>query len=117
MGRRRVPADLKQIADPPPYLIPRGVLEPGETSCVAVVGARAASEAGLGMAERLGFELAAHGFVVVSGLAAGSTARPIAERSTLAGARLRCLDAGSMSPTHRSIAGSQTRSSRDAARS
>jgi DNA processing protein len=65
------PSNLKQIADPPPYLIARGVLEPNDSSCVAVVGARAASEAGLRMAQRLGFELAAHGFVVVSGLARG----------------------------------------------
>jgi DNA processing protein len=65
------PANLKQIADPPPYLIARGSLEPNDTACVAVVGARAASEAGLRMAQRLGFELAAHGFVVVSGLARG----------------------------------------------
>jgi len=65
------PPNLKQIADPPPYLIARGVLEPNNTACVAVVGARAASEAGLRMAQRLGFELAAHGFVVVSGLARG----------------------------------------------
>lgn len=65
------PANLKQIADPPPYLIARGLLEPDDTACVAVVGARAASEAGLRMAERLGFELAARGFVVVSGLARG----------------------------------------------
>ena len=65
------PPNLKQIADPPPYLIARGVLEPNDTACVAVVGARAASEAGLRMAQRLGFELAARGFVVVSGLARG----------------------------------------------
>ena len=65
------PANLKQIADPPPYLVARGLLEPRATACVAVVGARAASEAGLRMAQRLGFELAAHGFVVVSGLARG----------------------------------------------
>jgi len=65
------PRNLKQIADPPPYLVARGLLYPDETACVAVVGARAASEAGLRMAERLGFELAAHGFVVVSGLARG----------------------------------------------
>jgi DNA processing protein len=31
------PPNLKQIADPPPYLIARGVLEPGQTACVAVV--------------------------------------------------------------------------------
>ena len=65
------PLNLKQIADPPPYLIARGLLEPNDTACVAVVGARAASEAGLRMAQRLGFELAARGFVVVSGLARG----------------------------------------------
>src|SRR3984893_1429108 len=65
------PANLKQIADPPPYLVARGLLEPRAAACVAVVGARAASEAGLRMAQRLGFELAAHGFVVVSGLARG----------------------------------------------
>src|ERR1700680_2416314 len=44
---------------------------PPATACVAAVGGRAASEAGLRMAQRLGFELAAHGFVVVSGLARG----------------------------------------------
>ncbi|HEV7988703.1 MAG TPA: DNA-processing protein DprA [Candidatus Binataceae bacterium] len=65
------PPNLKQIADPPPYLVARGLLEPNDTACVAVVGARAASEAGLRMAQRLGFELAARGFVVVSGLARG----------------------------------------------
>jgi DNA processing protein len=52
------PPNLKQIADPPPYLVARGMLRLGETACVAVVGARAASEAGLRMAQRLGFELA-----------------------------------------------------------
>jgi DNA processing protein len=65
------PPNLKQIADPPPYLVVRGVLNPDESACVAVVGARAASEAGLRMAERLGFELASRGFSVVSGLARG----------------------------------------------
>ena len=65
------PPNLKQIADPPPFLMARGLLEANDTACVAVVGARAASEAGLRMAQRLGFELAAHGFVVVSGLARG----------------------------------------------
>src|ERR1700689_4444784 len=65
------PPNLKQIADPPPYLIARGLLEANDPASVAVVGAPAASEAGLRMAQRLGFELAAHGFVVVSGLARG----------------------------------------------
>lgn len=65
------PSNLKHIADPPPYLFARGVLTDDDRGCVAVVGARAASEAGLRMAERMGFELAAHGFIVVSGLARG----------------------------------------------
>jgi DNA processing protein len=65
------PPNLKHIADPPPYLFARGVLTPEDRGSVAVVGARAASDAGLRMAERLGFELAAHGFIVVSGLARG----------------------------------------------
>lgn len=65
------PANLKHIADPPPYLFARGMLTTDDRAAVAVVGARAASEAGLRMAERLGFELAAKGVVVVSGLARG----------------------------------------------
>ncbi len=65
------PSNLKHIADPPPYLFIRGALSADDRAAVAVVGARAASEAGLRMAERLGLELAAHGIVVVSGLARG----------------------------------------------
>jgi DNA processing protein len=65
------PSNLKHISDPPPYLFARGVLTDDDRGAVAVVGARTASEAGLRMAERLGFELAAHGFIVVSGLARG----------------------------------------------
>lgn len=64
------PSNLRQIADPPPYFFLRGVL-PGEPRCIAVVGARTASEAGRRMAQRLGFELAGKGFAVVSGLARG----------------------------------------------
>ncbi len=65
------PPNLKHIADPPPYLFARGTLAADDRAAIAVVGARAASEAGLRMAERLGLELAAHGFIVVSGLARG----------------------------------------------
>ena len=65
------PAALRHIADPPPFLFVRGTMPAGGAPCVAVVGARAASEAGLRMARRLGFELAAKGFAVVSGLARG----------------------------------------------
>jgi DNA processing protein len=65
------PSNLRQIADPPPYLFIQGHLSPGETHYLAVVGARAASDAGRHMAHRLGLELAAKGFTVVSGLARG----------------------------------------------
>ena len=65
------PARLREIADPPPYLFVRGETPAPDTRCVAVVGARAASDAGRRMARRIGFELAAKGFTVVSGLARG----------------------------------------------
>src|ERR1700674_5830791 len=65
------PVNLRHIADPPPYFFIRGSLKPDDPRCVAVVGARAASDAGRRMAQRLGLELAAKGFTVVSGLARG----------------------------------------------
>jgi DNA processing protein len=65
------PVNLRHIADPPPYFFIRGNLKTGDSHCVAVVGARAASDAGRRMAQRLGLELAAKGFTVVSGLARG----------------------------------------------
>jgi DNA processing protein len=65
------PDNLREIADPPPYLFVRGPARLNEPGCLAIVGARAASEGGLRMAHRLGMELAAKGFTVVSGLARG----------------------------------------------
>ncbi len=65
------PANLRQIADPPPYFLLRGTLDAADPRFIAVVGARAASDAGRRMAHRLGLELAARGFTVVSGLARG----------------------------------------------
>lgn len=65
------PARLREIPDPPPYLFVRGETPAADTRCVGVVGARAASDAGRRMARRIGFELAAKGFTVVSGLARG----------------------------------------------
>jgi DNA processing protein len=65
------PPSLREIADPPPYLFVRGPASLHQPACLAIVGARAASEGGLRMAHRLGLELAAKGFTVVSGLARG----------------------------------------------
>jgi len=65
------PANLRQIADPPPYFLVRGTVAAADPKYIAVVGARAASDAGRRMAQRLGLELASKGFIVVSGLARG----------------------------------------------
>jgi DNA processing protein len=65
------PGLLREIADPPPYLFVRGPARLHQPACLAIVGARAASEVGLRMAHRLALELAAKGFTVVSGLARG----------------------------------------------
>jgi len=77
------PVNLRQIPDPPPLLYLRGSLPAGESECVAIVGARAASEAGLHMAHRLAMELALKGIVVISGLARGIDAE--AHRGALEG--------------------------------
>ncbi len=65
------PVSLREIPDPPPYLFVRGPAPLHQPGCVAIVGARAASDAGLRMSHRLGMELAAKGFTIVSGLARG----------------------------------------------
>jgi len=65
------PANLRQIVDPPPYFLLRGTIPANDPKLIAVVGARAASDAGRRMARRLGLELAGKGFTVVSGLARG----------------------------------------------
>lgn len=65
------PPNLRQIADPPPFLFVRGPASLTDSNSIAIVGARAASDIGRRMAQRLGLELAAKGFTVVSGLARG----------------------------------------------
>jgi DNA processing protein len=65
------PTNLRQIADPPPFLFVRGTAQMTGADCIAIVGARAGSDIGRRMAQRLGLELAAKGFTVVSGLARG----------------------------------------------
>jgi DNA processing protein len=65
------PVPLKQIYDPPLVLYVRGdaavISRPG----IAVVGTRHPTPYGIGMAERLGCDLAARGLVIFSGLARG----------------------------------------------
>jgi DNA processing protein len=65
------PPLLKQIYDPPLALYVRGnaaaLTEPG----IAIVGTRHPTPYGIGMAERLACDLAAHNLVIFSGLARG----------------------------------------------
>ncbi|MCM8782441.1 MAG: DNA-protecting protein DprA, partial [Candidatus Omnitrophica bacterium] len=65
------PKILKQIYDPPPLLYVRGKILRDNEFAVAIVGSRFASVYGTVTAERLGYDLASRGVVVVSGLARG----------------------------------------------
>jgi DNA processing protein len=65
------PAALMTIADPPPVIWVRGVIDRLSSHAVAIVGSRAGSPYALAVAERLAADLAARGVVVVSGLARG----------------------------------------------
>lgn len=71
LGDARYPTRLAAIPDPPLVLWLRGQVavlhEPG----IAIVGSRAATPYALSMAARIALDLAAAGFVVVSGLARG----------------------------------------------
>ncbi len=62
---------LRQIDSAPPLLALRGAANALRRACVAVVGARNASAAGLAFTERLARGLAGADYVVVSGLARG----------------------------------------------
>jgi DNA processing protein len=65
------PPHLLTITDAPPALWYRGHLDSVSRPGVALVGARAASTAGLEAARRLGAGVAARGLTVISGLARG----------------------------------------------
>jgi len=81
----RFPAPLLAIPDHPPALWWRGDPAAARPPAVALVGSRAASAAALEMAFTLGFELAARGVIVVSGLARGVDSA--AHRGALDGGR------------------------------
>ena len=66
-----MPPRLLAIPDPPAVLFVRGDLGVLPAPQVAIVGSRRATPAGARIARRLAGELAAHGFVVTSGLAQG----------------------------------------------
>jgi DNA processing protein len=65
------PALLREIPDPPPVLFVRGRAELLARPQLAIVGSRRATAGGRSNAGRFAGELAAGGFVITSGLAAG----------------------------------------------
>ena len=65
------PARLNEIYDPPLVLYVRGNVEVVSRPGIAIVGTRHPTPYGIGMAERLACDLAAHGLVIVSGMARG----------------------------------------------
>ena len=67
----RFPAALTALTDIPPALWYQGHLTAADSPAVAIVGSRAASAVAKETAARLGADLAAAGFTVVSGLARG----------------------------------------------
>lgn len=67
------PASLRPLQDPPVLLYYKGKLpDLSRRLCISVVGTRSMSEYGKRMAYKIGYELAAVGTVVVSGLALGN---------------------------------------------
>src|SRR4051812_50215669 len=80
------------IDDAPPLLAVRGQVDVLARSCVAIVGARNASAAGVKFAERLARELGEHGFGIVSGLARGIDAA--AHRASLQSGTIAVLAGG-----------------------
>jgi DNA processing protein len=77
------PERLREIYDPPTALYVRGEVGTLSQAGIAVVGTRHPTPYGLGMAERLSCDLAAHGLIIFSGLARGVDTA--AHRGCLAG--------------------------------
>ena len=65
------PNQLKHIYDPPMVLYVKGNVAALSGEGIAVIGTRHPTPYGLGMAERLAFDLAQRGFVILSGMARG----------------------------------------------
>ena len=65
------PTRLSEIYDPPLVLYVRGNVEAISHPGIAVVGTRHPTPYGIGMAERLACDLAAHGLIIFSGMARG----------------------------------------------
>ncbi len=68
------PTLLRQIHDPPPFLMAIGNVVPADAQAVAIVGSRGPTGYAIRMARELAEALAALGITVVSGLARGTDA-------------------------------------------
>ena len=71
LGNSNYPPLLAQISDPPKCIWTRGDIHALSRTCVAVIGARAASREGLIAAAEIAGDLARAGVVVIAGLARG----------------------------------------------
>ena len=71
MDDAEYPSRLRPIYDPPVVLYVRGNIAAVSQPGIAVVGTRHPTPYGMGMAERLGCDLAARGLAIISGLARG----------------------------------------------
>lgn len=65
------PENLRTVYDRPPLVFVAGELRPEDSRSVAVVGTRRPTDDGIARARRIGRHLAASGYTVASGLAAG----------------------------------------------
>lgn len=65
------PEALRQSYDPPLALYVWGELQPGDCHALAIVGSRKTTHYGVQTARQFGFQLAASGLTIVSGLARG----------------------------------------------
>jgi DNA processing protein len=107
LGTPDYPAALATVPDPPHLIYLRGRWEARDANSVAIVGSRHGTAYGRRIAERLGKDLAAAGFSVISGLARGVDGA--AHRGALkAGGRTIAVLAGGLSriypPEHADLA-------------
>ena len=70
-GDAEFPRRLLEIYDPPLVLYLKGCAEIIDQPGIAIVGTRHPTPYGMGMAERLACDLAAHGLIIFSGMARG----------------------------------------------
>ncbi len=89
------PASLRPLRDPPVLLYYRGNLpDLSHRLCISVVGTRKMSEYGKRMAYKIGYELAATGTVVVSGMALGNDSVAAAGAIAAGGSTVAVLGCG-----------------------